>query len=90
MLHLIVHADDLGLSEKTNEGILKAYRDGIVTSASIMANGTAFEHAVEICRENRPLDVGVHLTLVEELPVISREQVSSMVDRQGKMCGHAK
>ena len=33
---LIVNADDFGLSAGVNEGILRAHRDGIVTSTSLM------------------------------------------------------
>ena len=56
----------LGLTEKVNEGILKAARDGVLTSTSIMAVGSAFEQAAEICRTEPKLDTGIHLTLVEE------------------------
>jgi predicted glycoside hydrolase/deacetylase ChbG (UPF0249 family) len=34
---LIVHADDFGLSEKVNEGIVEAHCNGILTSTSIMS-----------------------------------------------------
>ena len=39
---LIVSADDFGLTVKVNEGIIEAYRNGIVTSASLMVNGSAW------------------------------------------------
>ena len=39
MLFLVVNGDDFGLTEKVNEGILKSYKDGILRSASLMANG---------------------------------------------------
>jgi predicted glycoside hydrolase/deacetylase ChbG (UPF0249 family) len=51
-----------------NDGILRAHRDGIVTACSIVANGAAFDDAVERLRE---LECGVHLTLVEEKPLTS-------------------
>ncbi len=86
---LIVHADDFGLSEKINDGILHAHRHGILTSASIMANGKAIEHAMRICRSVPTLDVGVHLTLVEELPVLPREQIPSLVNGEGRFHRHA-
>jgi hopanoid biosynthesis associated protein HpnK len=80
---LIVHADDFGLSEKVNEGIIEAHRNGIVTSASIMANGVAFEQAVELCNSTPTLDVGVHLTLVEEKPLSDKRDIPSLVDKSG-------
>jgi hopanoid biosynthesis associated protein HpnK len=89
ILKLIVNADDFGISEKVNEGILKAHEVGILTSASIMANGAAFEHAISICRRIPSLDLGIHLTLVEEEPVIRANQVRSLVDASGRLHRHA-
>jgi hopanoid biosynthesis associated protein HpnK len=89
MLKLIVHADDFGLSKQTNDGILKSHLDGILTSTSLMANGAAFDHAVSLCSKVPTLDVGLHLTLVEELPILDPHHVASLVDRQGKLCRHA-
>ena len=63
---LIVTADDVGLSEEMTEGAIRAHRDGIVTACSIVANGLAFNDAVERLRELPWFDVGVHLALVEE------------------------
>jgi predicted glycoside hydrolase/deacetylase ChbG (UPF0249 family) len=48
------------------EGAIRAHRDGIVTSCSVVANGTAFDDAVARLRDVPALEVGVHLTLVEE------------------------
>ncbi len=55
MSTLIVNADDFGLTEGTTRAIVDAYRTGIVTSTSILANGTAFETAVELARQNPSL-----------------------------------
>lgn len=89
MLQLIVHADDLGLSAQVNEGILQAHLHGIVTSASIMANGAAFEHAISLCRSVPTLDIGLHLTLVEEQPLLDAGLVPSLVDATGRLHRHA-
>jgi predicted glycoside hydrolase/deacetylase ChbG (UPF0249 family) len=62
---LVVNADDFGLTEGTNQAIIDAHRTGIVTSTSLLANGGAFEHAVELARRTPALGVGVHLTLTE-------------------------
>lgn len=64
MRRLIVNADDLGFTKDVNTGIVEAYQRGILTSATLMANGTAFDHAVELSRQNPGLDVGCHLVLV--------------------------
>ncbi len=64
MIRLIVNADDFGFTPDVNDGILEAHRNGILTATTMMANGAAFEHAAEIARANRTLDVGCHLTLI--------------------------
>jgi predicted glycoside hydrolase/deacetylase ChbG (UPF0249 family) len=70
-LKLIVNADDFGISEAVNRGIVDAHDRGIVTSTSLMATGPAFEHAVELARSRPGLAVGVHLTLTEQRPLTS-------------------
>lgn len=84
---LIVHADDFGLSEAVNRGVLAAHENGIVTSTSIMAGGDAFAHAVALAKSHPSLDVGVHLTLTEQRPVA--DSVPSLVDGQGRFAPHA-
>lgn len=63
---LIVTADDVGLHRGMTEGAIRAHREGIVTACSVVANGVAFDDAVERLREVPTLEVGVHLALVEE------------------------
>jgi hopanoid biosynthesis associated protein HpnK len=90
MCRLIVHADDFGLSERVNEGILYAHRHGILTSTSLMANGYAFEQAIDICRAIPTLDVGIHLMLVEGPPILSADTVPSLVGAAANLHQHAK
>lgn len=90
MIRLIVHADDFGISQKINEGILHAHAQGILTSTSIIASGAAFEHAIEICRLVPTLDVGVHLTLVEERPLLRADAVASLVNNEWRFHQNAK
>jgi chitin disaccharide deacetylase len=66
---LIVTADDVGLHPGMTAGAIRAHQEGIVTACSIVANGTAFDDAVSRLREVPALEVGVHLTLVEEQPL---------------------
>ena len=81
---LIVNADDLGLHEDINRGIYLAHTEGIVTSASVVACGAAFDHASRMVRECAELDVGVHLTLVEEQPLCPATQIPSLVGPDGR------
>jgi hopanoid biosynthesis associated protein HpnK len=81
---LIVNADDLGLTLGVNRGILHAFQDGIVTSASLLVTGSAFEDAVVLARQNPELDVGLHLALVEERAVLGRDVLPTLVDETGR------
>lgn len=81
---LIVNADDLGISVPTNLAIGRAFRQGIVTSASLMANMPAVEHAVErIIRLNPGLGVGVHFCLTSGRPVMAPEYLPLLVNAEG-------
>ena len=86
---LVVNADDLGLHLDINRGIERAHGEGIVTSASLSATGDAFDDALELCRRNPELDVGVHLTLVEERPLTDPERLGRLVTAEGRfVSGH--
>jgi len=64
MKRLIVNADDFGFTQGVNNGIVRAYKEGILTSTTLMANGDAFTHAVELAKANPALGVGCHLAAV--------------------------
>jgi hopanoid biosynthesis associated protein HpnK len=87
MRNLIVNADDLGWAEGVNRGIAEAHRNGIVTSASLLANGAAFASGVELARSTPGLGVGVHLNLSDGAPVAEPESVSSLVNDAGEFQG---
>jgi hopanoid biosynthesis associated protein HpnK len=81
---LIINADDFGLHESINRGIIASHRDGCVTSTTIMAGGPAFQHAVSLVRTCPDLSVGVHLTLVGMRPA-AQGDVHTLVDREGNL-----
>jgi hopanoid biosynthesis associated protein HpnK len=85
--NLIVNADDLGWTAGVNRGIAEAHRNGIVTSASLLANGEAFGDAVELVRKTRGLGVGVHLNLSDGPPIAARETVASLLNNEGEFEG---
>ncbi len=83
MKRLIVNADDFGFTSGVNAGIIHAYKTGIVTSTTIMANGEAFDDAVALALANPSLGVGCHLAIVGGRPVAQPDEVSSIVDKEG-------
>lgn len=58
--HLIVNADDFGVSTGINRAVLDCHRQGIVTSASLMVTGAAADEAARIAADNPALSVGMH------------------------------
>lgn len=80
MLKLIVNADDFGKSNKVNESIRIGFKHGIIRAASLMANGNAFEEAVEIINENPELDVGIHFTLTQGKSILNSDQIKSLIN----------
>lgn len=63
MKYLIVNADDFGLSDYINEGIVRGHKAGAVTSATLMIKREFARDAVSLARENTNLCVGLHLDL---------------------------
>lgn len=80
-MKLIVNADDLGLSRGVNFGIADAFQFGVVRSATLMATGKAFEHALELHHQFPGLGVGIHLVLTYGEPLV--EGHKTIVDENG-------
>jgi predicted glycoside hydrolase/deacetylase ChbG (UPF0249 family) len=62
MKHLIVNADDFGVTTGVNEGIAEAHVDGVVTSASLVVTAPAARDAAERALALPDLSIGLHWT----------------------------
>jgi predicted glycoside hydrolase/deacetylase ChbG (UPF0249 family) len=82
---LIVNADDFGLTESVSRGILHAHQNGIVTSATLLANGIAWEMSIAASKQAPRLGIGVHLNLSEGIPVSPTFRVQTVVDAKGRL-----
>ncbi|MFI4963781.1 MAG: hopanoid biosynthesis-associated protein HpnK [Caulobacterales bacterium] len=60
---LIVTADDFGMSLEVNEAVEEAFRNGILTSASLVTAGAAAQDAIRRAKRMPGLGVGLHLAL---------------------------
>ncbi|HZV82720.1 MAG TPA: hopanoid biosynthesis-associated protein HpnK [Geobacteraceae bacterium] len=87
MKQLIINADDFGLSAGVNRAVIKGWREGILTSASLMVGAPAFADAVDLARENPGLQVGLHLTLVQGRSVVAHNGFPCLTEREGKFPG---
>ncbi len=63
--YLIINGDDFGSSESANRGIIDAFRNGILRSASLMVPCPWFPQAVELAKQHG-LACGLHMTLTCE------------------------
>ena len=84
MISLIINADDLGCNAERDRGILEAFKDGIVTSASLLANGPSF--VVAAARSKAAgMPVGVHLNLADGATLTGR--IKGLTDECGQLPG---
>ena len=81
---LVINADDLGLTVGVNTGIFDAHEQGMLTSASLMANAPATVDAIRRVRSRPSLGIGVHLTLVDGVPTLPPSRVPTLVDDDGR------
>jgi predicted glycoside hydrolase/deacetylase ChbG (UPF0249 family) len=58
-----------------------------VTSASLLANGSAFASGLELARTTPGLGVGVHLNLSDGEPVAEPELVTTLLNNRGELEG---
>jgi len=80
---LIITGDDFGSSVWVNRAILRAYREGVLTHASLMVNEDAADDAIRIARANPGLGVGLHLSLVLGRASLNSELIPHIADKSG-------
>ena len=81
---LIVNADDFGRSHSINEAVIRAHREGILTTASLMVNEAPCAEAVELAKQNSGLGVGLHLTLLMGRSALPPAEIPGLVNQQGE------
>ncbi|MGA2178218.1 MAG: hopanoid biosynthesis-associated protein HpnK [Verrucomicrobiota bacterium] len=81
---LIVNADDFGRSHSINEAVIRAHREGILTTASLMVNEPGLEEAVALAKQNPKLGVGLHLSLLCGRAALSPEKIPGLVNARGE------
>jgi len=81
---IIINADDFGWSSAVNEAVLDAAENGVLSSATVMANMPGFEEAVREAKFLPKLGVGVHLNLLRGAPVRDPKTIKSLVGKDGR------
>ena len=88
---LILHVDDAGMSHESNQGALRALRDGAANSVSVMMPTPWVSEFVQIIKAHPDMDAGLHLTLNAEWnlyrwgPLAGKPAVGSLVDSEGAL-----
>jgi chitin disaccharide deacetylase len=81
---LIVNADDFGRSPSINEAVIRAHREGILTTASLMVNEPSCDEAVALAKENPRLGVGLHLALLFGRSALPSSKIPGLVNERGE------
>jgi len=77
---LIVNADDFGRSRSINAAVIRAHREGVLTTASLMVNEEASDEAVALAKENPRLGVGLHVTLLCGHSALPPDEIPRLVN----------
>lgn len=80
---IVINGDDFGFSSSVNHAIVEAHDRGILTSASLMVTGEAFDEAVALAKARPTLAVGLHLVLTCGQSVLPPDQIPHLVDSAG-------
>ncbi len=86
---LIINADDFGRSHACNEGILRSFKEGVVSSTTLMVPCPWALHAMQILLDYPDIAFGVHLTVISDVPLYrwgpltARKEVPSLIDEAG-------
>ncbi len=82
-MKLILNADDFGLTEAVNLGIVECFKAGVVKATTLMMNQPGTEHAIELYKQGLIPEVGLHFTVTTGKPLSSPSLVPSLVDENG-------
>lgn len=81
---VIINADDFGLCASVNRAIAQAHRNGVLTSATIMANMPAVDEAIKMAADMPHLGTGVHLNLTEGKPLADPSSLRPIINDKGQ------
>jgi chitin disaccharide deacetylase len=76
----IINADDFGFSRGITDGILRAHREGVLTSTTWMATMPDRDRALALALETRTLGVGIHLCLTQGEPLTKCRRITGRTD----------
>jgi hopanoid biosynthesis associated protein HpnK len=81
---VLINADDFGRSTAINAAVMRAHREGVLTSASLMVTGDAWEESVALSRAIPTLAVGLHLVVGNGRAILPHKEIPHLVDVNGR------
>ena len=81
---LVINADDFGYCDQRNHGIVESFKNGVVSSATLLVNAVMASEAVQLSRQYG-IPLGLHLNLTEGYPMKTR--YSSLTSENGLFRG---
>ena len=81
---LIVNADDYGHCDHVNFAVQEVAMSGLLGGVSILANGERLAPAIEFLRDHQEISAGVHLNVVEGMPLAKTSQVRELLGLDGR------
>ena len=70
-----------------NRAIRETHVDGVVTSATLMASGAAFQDAIDLAHSLPSLSVGCHVVLVDGVPVSAYDSIATLLSHRAASPG---
>jgi chitin disaccharide deacetylase len=86
---LIINADDFGMYPAINEAVVRAFKEGVVRSTTLMTPCPSASDAMRLLQENADITSGVHLSVICDIdtyrwgPVASPDLVPSLLEADG-------
>jgi predicted glycoside hydrolase/deacetylase ChbG (UPF0249 family) len=78
---IIINADDFGISKEVNRAIIACFHEGVISSATIIANMDGFDEACRLAMENGLCQkIGIHINISEGRPLTTK------ILRQPRFC----
>ena len=82
-MKLILNADDFGLSQSVNKGILECLDEGLISSTTMMMNTPYTDEAIKLAKDRELKNIGIHLNLTYGKSVLPASEIPSLVDENG-------
>ncbi|MCD8027678.1 MAG: ChbG/HpnK family deacetylase [Erysipelotrichaceae bacterium] len=84
-MKLITRADDLGFSEAVSLGILKAVKNGVITSVGMMPNMDSAQYGYNLIKDF-DIALGQHTNICVGKPLSDPKLIPSLVQENGEFC----